>query len=115
IDADRHLGADLRNCAREIGEAAAIQYVVGGECDNLAARAIDPDLRVYFECVPLDAHLKLLIAAIGKPDRTIRQEYPRQRNPQRERGMIASDESATDIGKLSVHARRRDGSAGFAE
>jgi hypothetical protein len=66
--------------------------------------AIDPDLRVYLECVPLDAHLELLIAAVGKPDRTIREEYPRRRDPQRERGMVASAESATDIGKLSVDA-----------
>jgi hypothetical protein len=65
--------------------------------------------------VPLDAHLELLIAAVGKPDRTIREEYPRQRNPQRERGMVASAESATDIGELSVDARRLEGSAGFAQ
>jgi len=115
VDADRHLGANLRNCAREIGEAAAIQYVVGGECDNLAARAIDPDPRVYFECVPLDARLELLIAVVGEPDRTIREEHPRQRNVHRERGMVASAESAADIGELSVDARRLESSAGFAQ
>ena len=95
-----------RNCAGEIGEAAAIQYVVGGERDNLAARAIDPDPRVYFECVPFDARLELLIAVVGEPDRTIREEHPCQRNVQRERGMVASAESAADIGELSVDARR---------
>ena len=92
-------GADRRYGDRKIGEAAAIQDVVGGERDNLAARPIDPDPRVHLECVTLDAALELLIAIMGEPDRAAGKEHPRQRDVERERGMVASAESAADIGE----------------
>jgi len=59
--------------------------------------------------------LELLKAVVGEPDRTIREEHPRQRNVHRERGMVESTESAPDISELSVDARRLESSAGFAQ
>ena len=115
VDADRAIGADGRYAGREIGEATAIQDVVGGECDNLAAGPIDPDPRVHLECVPLDARLELLIAIVSEPDRAAGQEHRRQRDVERERRMVASAEAAADIGEISVDARRLEGGAGFAQ
>ena len=69
VDADRGGGADDRHGGRKIGEAAAIQHVIGGEGADLAGRAIDADPRAHLEGVALDAALELLIAVVRQPDR----------------------------------------------
>ena len=104
VDADRRSSADRRHLGRKVGEAAAIQDVVGGECLNLAARPIDPDPRAHLERVPLDAALELLIAIVREPDRAAGKEHRRQRDVEWERRMIASAEAAAHIGELTVDA-----------
>ena len=97
---------DGRHVGRKIGEAAAIQHMVGGECADLAGRAIDADPRAHLEGVPLDAGLKLLIAVMGEPDRPAGKEHRRQRDIERERRVVAPAEAAAHIGELRVDARR---------
>ena len=45
-----------------------------------------------FKGVSFDPQLKLLEAVVGKPDGTIREEHPRQRDVERERRVVASAE-----------------------
>ncbi len=94
VDAERGGGADRRHLGRKVGEAAAVQHVVGGECLNLAGRPIDADPRAHLEGVPLDARLELLIAIVGEPDRATGKEHRRQRDVERERRVVAAAESA---------------------
>ena len=94
-------GADGRHVGRKIGEAAAIQHVIGGECADLAGRAIDADPRAHLEGVPLDAGLELLIAVVREPDRTAGKEHRRQRDIEREGRMVAAAEAAADIGETA--------------
>ena len=115
VDADRRGGADGRDAARKIGEAAAIQHVIGGECHDLAGRAVDADARAHLEGVTLDAALKLLIAVVRQPHRTAGQEHRRQRDIEREGRMIASAESAAHVGKHGLDARRLERSPRVAE
>src|SRR5262245_56577246 len=102
IDADRGGGGNRRHIGGEIGEPAAIQYMIGGEGGDLARRAIDADARAHPERVPLDARLELLIAVEGEPDRTPGEEHPRQRDIERERRVVAAAKSGTEIGELSA-------------
>src|SRR5713101_9283323 len=89
--------------------------MIGGKSTDLAGRAIDADARAHLEGVTLDAALKLLIAVVGQPDRTAGQEERRQRDIEREGGMIASAESAAHIGKQGFYVRRLERSPRVAE
>ena len=115
VNADRHVGGDRRHTDRKIGEAAAIQRVVGGEADDFAGRPIDPHPGADLEGVPLDPRLKLLEAVVREPDRTIGEEHRRQRDVKRERRMVASAESAAAIGRIGVDAHWLHGRLGLAE
>ena len=95
---------DDRDAGREIGEAAAVEHVVGGECRDLAGRAIDADPRAHLEGVALDAALELLVAVVREPHRAAREEHRRQRDVERERRVVAAAEAAADIGELRVDA-----------
>ena len=68
VDAERRVGGDGRHVGGKIREAAAVQRVVSGESDDLAGRAINPDLRAHLEGVPLDPGLKLIEAVVGEPN-----------------------------------------------
>src|SRR5262249_61272105 len=70
---------------------------------------------VFLDGGPLDAGRELRKGVVGESARTIREEYSRQRNVHRERGVVASAEAAADIGELRVDARRLEGGAGFAQ
>ena len=85
VNAERDVSGDGRHTDRKIREAAAIQRMVSGESDDLAGRPINPDLRADLEGVPLDPRLKLLVAVVREPDRTIGEEHRRQRDVKRER------------------------------
>ncbi len=116
VDADaRRSAADGRDVGRIVGEAAAIQDVIGGEGADLAGRAVDADPRAHLEGVTLDAALELLIAVVGEPHRPAGKEHRRQRNIERERRMVAPAEAAAHIGELRVDARRLEGRARLAE
>ena len=95
-----HVGGDGRHIDRKIREAAAVERVVGGECDDFAGRPINPHPRADLEGVALDPGLKLLVAVIREPDWTIREEHRRQCDVKWERRVVASAESAAAIGEL---------------
>ena len=80
---------------------------------DLAGRPIDADPRAHLEGMPLDAALELLIAVVRKPDRAAGKEHRRQRDVERERRVVASAESAADIGELRVDARRLERARGL--
>ena len=115
VDADCGGSADRRHVDRKVGEAAAIEDVVGGKCLYLAGRPIDPDARVHLEWVPFDAALELLIAVVGEPDRAAGKEHCRKRDIERERRMIASAEAAAQIGEMRVDAGGLERRAGLAQ
>src|SRR6476660_3196180 len=89
--------------------------MIGGKSTDLAGRAIDADARAHLEGVTLDATLKLLIAVMGQPYRTAGQEDRGQRDIVRERGMVASTESAAHIGKQGFYVRWLERSPRVAE
>src|ERR1700676_3563304 len=89
--------------------------MVGGKSTDLAGRAIDADARAHLEGVTFDAALKLLIAVVRQPDRAAGQEERRQRDIEREGGMIASTESAAHIGKQGLDVRRLEWSPHVAQ
>src|SRR5262249_60334603 len=92
VNAERGESADGRHLARKIGQASAVQRMVGSKSDHLAGRPIDPDLRAHFEGVSFDPQLKLLEAVVGEPDGMIREEHPRQCDVEREPRVVASAE-----------------------
>ena len=100
------VAADGRDVGGKVGEAAAVEDVVGGEGADLAGRAVDADPRAHLEGVPLDAALELLIAVVREPHRPAGKEHRRQRDVERERRVVAPAEAAADIGELRVDARR---------
>src|SRR6516225_2209392 len=89
--------------------------MVRGESDDLAGRPIDPNLRAHFEGVSFDPQLKLLEAVVGEPDRTIREEHPRQCDVERKRRVVAPAESAAARGEIGVDARGPEARLGVAE
>src|SRR6266851_6257400 len=92
-----------------------MQHVIGGKSADLAGRAIDADAGAYRESVTLDAALKLLIAVLRQPDRSAGQEDRGQCDIERERGMVASAESAAHIGKQGFDVRRLERSPRVAQ
>src|SRR3954470_21759896 len=76
---------------------------------------IDPDLRPHFKGVSFDPQLKLLEAVVGKPDGTIREEHPRQRDVERERRVVASAESAAARRAIGADMRGLEGRLGIAK
>ena len=54
----------------------------------------------------LDAALKLLVAVVRQPDRTIRKKHSRQCGVKHERRVVAAAEPAADIGELGVDLGR---------
>ena len=80
--------------------------MVGGKCGDLAGRAVDPDSRAHLEGMALDAALELLIAVMREPHRLAGKEHRRQRDIEHERRVVASAETAADIGELGVDMRR---------
>src|ERR1700716_4557337 len=89
--------------------------MVGDESRDLAGSAIDTDARVHLDGVSLDAALKLLIAIMRQPHRLARKEHRRQRDIEHERRVVASAETAAEIGELGVDARGFERWAGLAE
>ena len=60
-----------------VGQAAAVEHVIGGERADLAGRAIEAHARVHLEGVPLDARLELLEAIVRKAHRAARDRTSR--------------------------------------
>ena len=100
------LAADRRHVDGKIRETAAIQHVIGGECLILPDARSTPIRVCILKGCRLMPALKLLIAIVCQPDRTAGEEHRRQRDIEREWRMIASAESAADIGELGVDPRR---------
>ncbi len=115
VDADRPGRADNRDARRVVGEAAAVEDVIGGEGRDAAARAVDADLRPHLEGVPLDAALELLEAVMGEAHRASRQEHRRQRDIEHEGRVVLAAEAAADIGELGIDGGRLVGRIGLAE
>ena len=78
IGAERCKRCDGRHNARKIGEAPAVESVVGGESNYFTCRAIDPDPGSHPKGVPLYSGLKLLEAIVGEADGAIWEESSRQ-------------------------------------
>ena len=115
IDPDRGGCADRGDANRKIGEAAAVQHMIGGKRLDLAGRAIDPDPRTHLEGMTFDTALELLIAVVRQPHRPAREEHRRQGHIERERRVIASAEAAAKMSEIGVDARRLERRARLAE
>jgi len=80
--------------AEKIREPAAVEHMVGRECDHLAAGAIDADPRAHLEGMPLYAALELLVAVVREPDRAAGEKHRRQSDIERKRRVILAAEAA---------------------
>jgi hypothetical protein len=89
--------------------------MVGGKCGDLAGYAVDPDLRPYLEGMAFDAALELLIAVMRETNRLAGKEHRRERDIEHEGRVIASAETAADIGELGVDMRRLERGARVTE
>src|SRR4051812_31470336 len=98
VDADRGDGCARGDAGRKIREPAAVEHMVGCECDHLAAGAIDADPRADFKSMPLYTALELLIAVVREPDRTAGEKHRRQCDIERKRRVILATEAAAEIG-----------------
>ena len=98
------MARDDGDAGRKIRKAAAVEHMVGGEGDHLAAGAIDADPRAHLEGVPFDAALELLVAVMRQPDRAAGEKHRRQRDIERKRRVVPPAEAAADIGELRVDA-----------
>ena len=105
VDADRRGRSDGGDIGGEVGKPAAVEHMIGGECRDLAALAIDPDPRAHLDRVAFDAALELLVAVVRQPHRPSREEHCRQRHVEHERGVVAAAEAAADMGELGVDVR----------
>jgi hypothetical protein len=115
VNAKRGVRPDGRHLGGEIGEATAIQGVIGRESDNLAGCAVDPYPGLYFESVPFNSGLKLLEPVVGEPDGAIGEDHRRQGDVQRERRMVAPAEPATARSEIHLDVRRPEFRIGLAE
>ena len=101
IDAERRSPRNGRHAPGKIGEAAAVQGVIGGESDDLAGCAIDPDAGSHLESVPFDSGLKLIEAIVGQANGAIGKERRGQGRIERERSVVPPAEAAAAIGDSS--------------
>src|SRR5215211_5607644 len=115
VDAERSDGTARRYGRRKIREPAAVEHMVGRECDHLPAGAINADPRAYLEGMPLYAALELLVAVVSKPDRAAGEEHRRQRDIQRKRRVVFAAKAAADMGELGIDAGRLNLVACLAE
>ena len=100
IDPDRGGGADERDGGGEIGEAAAVEILVGDERGDAAAAAVHRHAAPRRNGMALDAELELVVAVVGEAHRTVRREQPGQRDIERIDGVVLAAEGAADIGAM---------------
>ena len=115
VDAYRGIGGNRRHARRIIGEAAAIQHMIRGECGDFACRSIDADACAHLERMPLNSPLELLITILGEPHGATGKEHRRQRNVKREWRVVAPAKSAAHICEMRVDMRRLEVGAGVAQ
>ena len=110
VDADRGGGADEGDRGREIGEAATVEILVGGERGDAAARAVDRHPAARADRVALDAELELIETVIGETHRAVGREQPGQGDVELVDGVVLAAEGAAHIG--AMRDDRADGLVG---
>ena len=115
VDADRAGGTDHRHAGRVVGEASAVEHVVGGERRHPAARPVHPEPRLHLERVPFDPALELLVAILREANRAAGEEDRRQGHIERKRRVIAPPKATAEMGELGVDALRLEACGGLAE
>ena len=100
VDADRGGGADKGDRGREIGEAAAVEILVGGEGGDAAGRAVYRHAAARADRVALDAELELIVAIVGETHRAVGREQAGQGDVELVDGVVLAAEGAAHIGAM---------------
>ena len=100
VDPDRRHRAHKGDRRRQVGEAAAVEFLLGHECLDPAGRLVDCYPAAHADGVALDAELKLLKTIVGKAHRAARREQAGERRVERVDAVVLAAKSTAQIGAM---------------